>query len=301
MKLAALFEESHMLIHAEARDFAQAVEQLVQSVAEHLGPNDPGELAREMVEAELALPLPPGHGVRIPHRRLPGVGRLVLALATSEEGWCVSEESDERVHLVFLILTPRNQSTVMLQAMSSIARFVQKEANRQALVSTRSPGRALRIMEESGIEVKKAILASDLMNAPAPSVSPEASLRQVVEGLVRCGEEGLAVVDDEDRLVGDISTRLVIEVGLPRYMNLMSNPSMLSEFEPFEAFYHREDSMRAEEIMNRDFVRLEPDTPVEIVAHEMITKQCERAYVVAEEALVGVVYRKDIVRKVLYL
>ncbi|MFW6286932.1 MAG: CBS domain-containing protein, partial [Candidatus Sumerlaeota bacterium] len=43
------------------------------------------------------------------------------------------------------------------------------------------------------------------------------------------------------------------------------------------------------------------DTPVEILAHEMLTNQCERAYVTNEKKLVGVVYRKDIVRKVLNL
>jgi CBS domain-containing protein len=45
----------------------------------------------------------------------------------------------------------------------------------------------------------------------------------------------------------------------------------------------------------------ENETPVEIVAHEMITKHSQRAYVVKDDKLLGIIYRKDIVRKVLYL
>ena len=58
------------------------------------------------------------------------------------------------------------------------------------------------------------------------------------------------------------------------------------------ALYHR---------MKEEILRLAPETPVEIVAHEMVTQKCERAYIVEEKKLIGVVYRKDIVRKVLNL
>ena len=53
--------------------------------------------------------------------------------------------------------------------------------------------------------------------------------------------------------------------------------------------------------MNQNALRLAPYTPAEIVAHEMLTQRSERAYVVQDKKLVGVVYRKDIVRKVLNL
>jgi CBS domain-containing protein len=132
-------------------------------------------------------------------------------------------------------------------------------------------------------------------------VAPEMILRRATEVLVACREEGVPVVDAAGDFVGEISARMLIEIGLPKYMNLISNPRILSDFQPFEAFYRKEDTLTADEVVNRDVLTLAPETPVEIVAHEMITKRNQRAYVVREKKLLGVIYRRDIVRKVLYL
>jgi len=102
-------------------------------------------------------------------------------------------------------------------------------------------------------------------------------------------------------LLGEISARKVVELGLPRYMNLITDATVLSEFEPFEAFYKKEDKVLVEEIMFEDVLRLAPGTPVEILAHEMLTKRCQRAYITDDTKLLGIVYRKDIVRRVLNL
>ncbi|HUT22904.1 MAG TPA: PTS sugar transporter subunit IIA [Sumerlaeia bacterium] len=303
MKLAALFDENHILIHMESATFAEAVADLVESVRPLLGRLNPEKVRERLLEVEAEMAVAPGNGVRIPHARLGGLERLVLALGTSEQGIPAPPgiEGEDRIHLIFLILTPKTESAVMLQTMASIARLVSVEEHRKALVSTKSPARALRIFEESGIEVKKVIVAGDLMSPVTHVVAPDMTLRQVVAALVACGEEGLPVVDEGGDLLGDISTRAVIQIGLPKYMDLITNPAVLSDFQPFESFYRREDALTAREAMNRDVPRLPPETPVEIVAHEMLTKKCERAYVVRDKSLVGVVYRKDIVRKVLYL
>jgi nitrogen PTS system EIIA component len=302
MKLAALFDESNIRIHMKASTYEEAVGELIQAVASHLGALNPDRVLERVISVEDGLLVSPAHGVRIPHARLAGLNRLVLALGTSSEGIPSPQEGDDKkVHLIFLILTPKTQSTVMLQTLSSVARLVSVEENRRALVSTTTSSRLQRILEESGIQVKKAIVASDLMNPPTFVVDPEMTLREVTVTLASCAEEGVPVVSESGELLGDISTRQVIEVGLPKYMNLISDPKVLSEFEPFEAFYRKEDTLEAREVMKDEILRLAPETPVEIVAHEMVTQKCERAYIVEEKKLIGVVYRKDIVRKVLNL
>lgn len=301
MKLAALLEEKNVLIHLEASDYPSALAMLVDTMSDRLGRLSPEKVCERLMSVEEDLPLELGHGVRIPHARMAGVNNLLLAIGTSEEGIPMEGEGDLRAHLIFVILTPKTQSTVMLQTMSAIARLVSSDANLSALISTTMPARLLRILEESGIQVKKVIVAADLMNPCKHTVGPDDTVRQVVEVLSNSNEEGVPVVGENDELLGDISTRMVIEVGLPKYMKLISDSQVLSEFEPFEAFYKKEDTLTAFEVMNREPLALAPDTPAEILAHEMLIKQCERVYVVGEKKLLGVVYRKDIVRKVLNL
>ncbi|MFW6303251.1 MAG: PTS sugar transporter subunit IIA [Candidatus Sumerlaeota bacterium] len=303
MKLAKMIEEKNILIHMESQDYRDAIGQLLETLGDELENLDREKILERLIEVEDSLPVSPGHGVRIPHARLGGLHRMLVAIGTSPEGVPMhpDDPDSERAHIIFLLLAPKTQSTLMLQTMSSVARLVASEENRKALVSTTAPARLLKILEESGIEVKKAIMAADLMNMAKKVVEPDMTLRQVCELLANSDEEGLPVIDSNNDLVGDISTRMLIQVGLPRYLNLVSDSRVLSEFEPFEVFYKKEDEMRAHEIMNSAPLTVNADTPVEILAHEMLANQCERAYVTNEKKLVGVVYRKDIVRKVLNL
>lgn len=301
MKLAALYNENNVLIHMDAPDMDEAIHQLVNAVADQLGRLTPEAVSEILIKTEEEIALGLGHGIRIPHARIGGITRLITAIGTSQEGIPLKPYSKERAHLIFLILTPKTQSTLMLQTMASIARLVSNEENRRALISTKTSQRIVHILEESGIEVRKAIVASDLITPFEYTVTPEMTLRQVVQVMVNCREEGIPVINAEGEFLGDLSTRNVIEVGLPKYMNLIANPTILTEFEPFEAFYKKEDTLKAGEITNTNILKLPPETPVEIVAHEMIARRCERAYIVDEKKLLGIVYRKDIVRKVLNL
>lgn len=300
MKLAALFKEQNVLIHMDCSTLEEAIRALVRSLGDEIGHMDLEKICQRLLQAEVDLPVSPGHGVRIPHARLLGVDRLTLAMGTIQEGVTVPGK-EERANLIFLILAPKTQSTELLQTMASIVRLVHNPEDRKALISTTTPARALRILEESGIEIKKAIVAADLMTTPDYTVTAQMTLRQVAEAMVGSQEDGVPVLTASGELLGEISARILIEIGLPKYMNLITNPKLLSDFQPFEAFYKKEDSTTAEEVVNREIVRVPPETPVEIAAHEMLSKHCQRGYVVRDGRLLGVIHRKDFVRKVLYL
>lgn len=301
VKLAGLISEDNIRTHMTSSSYRAALMELVGTFAEDMGTMSPEAICERLLQIEEGMATKLDHGVRIPHARLSGIHNVYLAIGTSRDGIPDDNQDEEKVHLIFILITPKTQSTLMLQTMASIARLIQNEGNRRALLATRSAQRVVRILEDSGIEVKKAIIGADLMKKPEYVLHPEMTLRLVVRDLVKSDEEGLPVIDDSGELLGDISTRMVIEVGLPKYMNLISNSKVLSEFEPFEAFYRKEDTLKAQDIMNPNVLRLAPETPVEIVAHEMLTHTCERAYIVEEKILKGVVYRKNIVRKVLDL
>jgi PTS system nitrogen regulatory IIA component len=302
VKLAALLDEQNIRIHLDARDMESAIRMLVDSFRDRLAGLDPDRVCERLLEAESNLPVPLGHDVRIPHARIGGIDQILMAVGTSAEGIPLVSDQNLRVHLVFVIITPKTQAAVMLQTLSAIARLVQNNENRKALVSTTSPARFLRILEESGIEVKKAIIAADLMCAAPALLTPEMTLNQAVDALGNSREEGLPVVESgTGEIVGELSARKILEIGLPKYMKLISDPTVLSDFEPFEAYYRKEDDLTVRDVLFSDVLRLAPETPVEIVAHEMLSHRCGRAYVVRDRKLLGVVYRKDIIRKVLML
>jgi CBS domain-containing protein len=59
--------------------------------------------------------------------------------------------------------------------------------------------------------------------------------------------------------------------------------------------------MAVREICRRDIVAVTPEALIIEVVHLMMTKRKRRIYVVDEDNLVGVIYRRNLIEKVLHL
>ena len=104
----------------------------------------------------------------------------------------------------------------------------------------------------------------------------------------------------QGKLVGELTNSELLKLGMPKYLDLIVNPAMLENFEPFENYFQHENSMTVREVCRRDVLWVEPAAPIVQVAHMMMTRQKRRIYVVEDGALKGVILRKNIVVKVLH-
>ena len=76
---------------------------------------------------------------------------------------------------------------------------------------------------------------------------------------------------------------------------------MLDSFEPFENFFQHENNMTVREICRRDIITVDPATPVVHVTHLMMTRHKRRIYVAEDNEIKGIIFRRNIVTKVLHL
>jgi CBS domain-containing protein len=107
------------------------------------------------------------------------------------------------------------------------------------------------------------------------------------------------VLDDRGRLTGELTTREILMVGMPKYMELLSNLEMLNAFEPFENYFLNEHKLLVRDICRRDYAWVEPTTPIVRVAHLMMTQNRRRIYVLEDDHLVGIIYRKSFLTRVM--
>ncbi|MCH8859294.1 MAG: CBS domain-containing protein, partial [Proteobacteria bacterium] len=205
------------------------------------------------------------------------------------------------IHSIFIILTPLTKNTLMLQTLAAVARLLSSAKTRQALGNVRTPSRVIKIIEESGVDVKKTLCANDIMNPVEISVRPSTALTDAMELLLEAPDEGLPVLGQSGELLGELAGKDIIALGLPKYMDLMDNTSVLGNVEPFEQFFQKERFLKVKDVLSKDTMTVELDTPVVQIAHQMLTDKKRRAYVVREGKLEGIIYRKDIVTKVLML
>lgn len=300
MKLYSLFNENHVLIDQPATTLAAAIDTLLGSFGGLLPTEATQRLRADLLEREEQHPTCIVEGVCLPHMRLEALDRFLVGLLVPRTPIAHPREDQPEVAIVFMILAPQNKNTMMLQTLAAIARLLKSREIHQAMLGVRSANRLIRLIEETGIDVKKNLVAADIMSPVERTVHLDTILARAVDILVDAPDEGIPVLDDRDRLAGELTTREVLQVGMPKYVDLIVNASMLDNFEPFENYFHHENTMTVREICRRDVAAVEPATPVVQVTHIMMTRRVRRVYVVEEEEVKGVIFRKSILGKVLH-
>jgi len=76
-----------------------------------------------------------GHGVAIPHSRMPDLPHPVIALARHVEGVDFDAIDGRLVHIVVLLLVPDDGSSKHLELLAQLARSLQKTSFRQAIMA----------------------------------------------------------------------------------------------------------------------------------------------------------------------
>lgn len=299
MKLYSLFREKHVLVPCGSETFADTLASLLDSFEEDLGEEERTEILADLLERETATPSFIDERVCAPHLRRQGLQRFLAGIAILGNPVSHPGDSDGEVKIVFLLVAPQRQNTMMLQTLAAIERLASSKPFASALGSVRSGARFLRVVEESGLDVKRTLSARDIMEPVAECLKLDTTLIDGVSSLAVAPDEGLPVVDERGHLAGELTTREVLLLGMPNYLELLSNPDMLNAFEPFENYFENEHKLFVRDIFRRDFIDVPPSTPIVEVAHLMITKNVRRVYVLDDEKIAGVIFRKSILTRVL--
>lgn len=299
MKLASLLKEENVIVNGEAQSLPAAILALLETMPEDLGGNDLGALAAQIIEHESDHPTVVGDGVWIAHLRSASIKQFRLGLDVPREPLRHPSGAAEKLRMIFLVLAPQDQNTLMLQTVAAITRLTATRTFGSAVKGVKSAPRLLRLLEESGVDVKRNLCAADIMEPVKLALKMDAPIPEAVAALANHRDEGLPVVDERGRLTGEITTREILQLGMPKYMDLLANPEMLNAFEPFENYFLHAHEMKVRDICRRDYGWVPPQTPIVQVAHLMIRHNRRRVYVLDEGSIEGVIYRKSILLRVM--
>ncbi len=99
---------------------------------------DPDQAMAVVMEREKLGSTGIGHGIAIPHGRLPDLDTPVAALARHVEGIDFDAIDGQPVHIVVVLLAPENEDRSHLEMLASLARTLQQESVRQAIMQADS-------------------------------------------------------------------------------------------------------------------------------------------------------------------
>jgi CBS domain-containing protein len=139
--------------------------------------------------------------------------------------------------------------------------------------------------------------AADIMTRYILSVGPQSPIVEAIELMLDNHVSGLPVIDEVGQLVGILTEGDLLRRGetgterhRPRWVEILMGPGRLA------SEYVRTHGRKVEEIMTRELVSVDPETPLDPIVELMERRRIKRVPVLEGEKLVGIVSRADFLR-----
>lgn len=121
MRISQILTEGLVSLKLKGADAKSAIEELVGLVHAADLIDDPEYIAGLVLDRERVHPTGIGRGVAIPHARVEELDRIVIAAGRHPKGIEFKARDGSKATIVFLILAPLDDTTIYLQALSSLA------------------------------------------------------------------------------------------------------------------------------------------------------------------------------------
>ena len=126
ISLADALSPGRVVFNLQAGSLPDAIRRMVTRTPVAEWPVPPAAIIKSALEREAAMATYLGKGLAVPHARLDGIEKPVLAFARSEEGVPV-EGSNERAELFFLLLTPTGMARLQPLLLADIVGLLESE------------------------------------------------------------------------------------------------------------------------------------------------------------------------------
>ena len=299
MRLAGFIDPDLVQVPLEALTKREAVQKLLDAIVAKHPHLDRDTIAAAIAEREAVENTSMGRGFAFPHARSEAVDRMYIALGISRSDITDSTVDGDPLKAVVLLLTPRNIARLYLQTLSAFMSVCRTPELRKRLLEAQSTDELCRILWESGVMVQNELLARDIMRRPVISVRREATLKEVANLMYKHRISGMPVVDEQNRVVGEVSERELLAAALPDFRQRAGAATSPTGVDPFEALMKRENEILAGDLMTQPEVMVDEDKGVIELAALMLERNIRRVIVASGGELVGLIMRSDIVSRVI--
>ncbi|MBK7093185.1 MAG: PTS sugar transporter subunit IIA [bacterium] len=147
MKLSKFCEEQLISFDLAATNKNEVIEELVELAGSSKLVKDKSLLLKDIVTRENLVTTGVGYGVAFPHAKTKATKGIVIAFGRSDKGVDFEAMDKQPVHLFFLIAAPEDAIGAHLKVMAHLSYLMKSEKNREKLMTVKSPGELLQIID----------------------------------------------------------------------------------------------------------------------------------------------------------
>ncbi|MFC1808921.1 PTS sugar transporter subunit IIA [Candidatus Omnitrophota bacterium] len=302
MKLSSVINNKLIFLKLTATTIEGIIDEMITQFMPVMGidASRKEEFVHPVLEREHQASTAFGKGVAFPHARIDKFNDFAIVIGVAKEPLDHNAVDGEKVKLFFMILTAKTKNTQLLRSLASLAELISCEGVVERIIAAKDVDTIVKIIEESGVAFKKSITAEDIMIPEPFFVTPEMTMKEAADMLFNKNVAGLPVMEGT-KLVGELTEKELIKVGLPESLSLLSSVSFLKDFEAFEKFFKEEDKLKVKDICNKDVYTISPNASIVEVAFIFVHKSRRRIYVVDKDnKLIGIVMRHHVLMKILH-
>jgi CBS domain-containing protein len=299
MNLSKIFDPDFVKIGLAATTKDEAVRQLAEVFCDKYPEKNKEEIISAVYEREKLGNTSMGRGVAFPHARTDIVTGLYVVLGIYHEGIMADTPDNKPLHLVILLLTPRNISKAYLQSLSGLANFARRPDTVPGLMAAKSIEDVIEIIHRTGINIERDLIVGDVMTSEPITVIPENTIKEAVNLIFKYKISGLPVVDLAGNLLGEVSESDLLKFALPQYESFLANKANQPNIDSFEEILKKARTATVGQVLFANPLTVSVDLPLAEAASLLLKNKAERIMVVSEGKLIGVITKSDIVSKII--
>lgn len=297
MKLPELLAPDRIVLGAPGETVRDVARVLVQAVIASGHARDPERLEDLLADALPSEAVTVGQQAFLLHFRTDSVDGVVPALAVTAAPVHRQHDPGKESRVVALLLAPSREGSVYIRVLAAFARALARDEVIAALEGAASAEEILASPALAAVDVPDELLVRDVLVRPLVTVAPETPLVEAARLMVRHGVAAIPVVSEEHEMLGLVSHGEILQHLLPRH----SGRGGSGEYPAAGRSPRLSTSLVREvvvrDVMDRSVLCLSEEQSLTEAASLMVNRRLERVPVVREGALVGMLAREDIVRR----
>lgn len=151
MKFSDFICQDAIRTHLEADEKEAAIRSMTTSLLEagRIQQKDFESIVEAILKREELGSTGIGRGVAVPHTKHPSIEKLVGTVAISDEGVNFDSLDGEKVHLLFLLISPPDRPGDHLRALENISRQLRDDTFCRFLKQSKSPHDVSQLLDEA--------------------------------------------------------------------------------------------------------------------------------------------------------
>lgn len=307
MKLSSYLSEDKIISNLKGETFEELITNLLKELAKT---NKQVKVEQEIMkrailkrESEASTYI--GNGVAIPHARLEYFDDIIVSIAFPEKHVTMKNVmgEEEPVDFIVLIVADVLKNKNILKIMSGISRLCLKNKDVfKEILKYKSPEKTIEILNKMKIEINHNITAEDLFTTSILPAKENNTLEDIAKRIIMDRVSGIPVVDNHNNFLGEITEQELISFGMPKHTTILNDLSFLTVGEPFENYLVNEKITTIKDLYRTEgIITIDKDASLMEISYIFMNKGVTRIYVLENNKYVGLIFRSDIIKKILHI